>query len=347
MTQITKELGAFVSGGLKCKKDARDQDFAALARARTQDEILTSKSKIPMNASLHKILIKIQERDPLHAKKLKRNLSKLDGIYSAQCERFLTKYECYLEKRGKDLEYGVECYLRMIGDFMYEQLRFSESGRYSSNSFSEVNQRVYNNPEVMDYFMNGLLLSQVLWKHHYKIFSFFAEKFSDHKDDIRSYLELGGGHGLFMSESIRVLQNQSDYTLVDISPTSLEVSRDFIGAHPIDYVLSDIFLFEPNRKYDFITMGEVIEHVENPVDLLKKLRSLLKPNGVVFLTTPTNAPSIDHIYLFRNAEDVRAIIHQADLRIIDEIKVYAEDLPENLAVELKVTMMYGCFLGNK
>jgi trans-aconitate methyltransferase len=91
-------------------------------------------------------------------------------------------------------------------------------------------------------------------------------------------------------------------------------------------------------------MGEVIEHVEDPVALLNKLKELLAPNGVIFMTTPTNAPSIDHIYLFRNALEVIDVIHEAGLEVIEDIKVYAEDLPEEMAIKLKVTMMYGCFL---
>lgn len=297
-----------------------------------------------MNLTLQSIIERIQQQDPLHAKKLKRNLKNLSSDYETKCNIFLEKYQNYLSSSNKSLENGVDNYLKMIADFMYEQLRFSETGKYSSTSFEEVNKRVYNNPEVMDYFMNGLLLSQVLWKHHYSIFSFFSQNFPKYKNNIYNYLEIGGGHGLFISEAINVLGNNTKFTLVDISPTSIEVSKKFIGAHPVEYVLSDIFKYETNIKYNFITMGEVIEHVEDPVALLNKLKELLAPNGVIFMTTPTNAPSIDHIYLFRNAQEVIDIIQKAGLEVIEDIKVYAEDLPEEMAIELKVTMMYGCFL---
>lgn len=297
-----------------------------------------------MNLTLQSIIERIQQQDPLHAKKLKRNLKNLSSDYETKCNVFLEKYQNYLSSSNKSLENGVDNYLKMIADFMYEQLRFSETGKYSSTSFEEVNKRVYNNPEVMDYFMNGLLLSQVLWKHHYSIFSFFSQNFPKYKNNIYNYLEIGGGHGLFISEAINVLGNNTKFTLVDISPTSIEVSKKFIGAHPVEYVLSDIFKYETNTKYNFITMGEVIEHVEDPVALLNKLKELLAPNGVIFMTTPTNAPSIDHIYLFRNAQEVIDIIQKAGLEVIEDIKVYAEDLPEEMAIELKVTMMYGCFL---
>ena len=297
-----------------------------------------------MNQELQNIIDKIQETDPLHAKKLKRNLKNLSEDYQAKCESFIVKYNRYLQSTHKDLDFGIACYQRMIADFMYEQVRFMETGKYSSTSFDEVNKRVYNNPEVMEYFMNGLLLSQVLWKHHYTMFSFFANHFLPYGKNAKSYLEIGGGHGLFISNAIDVLGAQTEFHLLDISPTSLEVSKEIIGDYPVNYILKDIFLFEPGKKYDFITMGEVLEHVEDPVKLLKVLKSLLNEGGTIFMTTPTNAPSIDHIYLFSNAAEIRALIAEAGLTIADELCVYAEDLPEEKAIELKVTMMYGCFL---
>lgn len=297
-----------------------------------------------MNEKLQVILDKVMEINPLHGKKLRRNIKSQDATYFEHCGEFLDKYENYLTSINRTLDFGIESYCRMIDDFMYEQLRFQESGKYSNTSFDEVNQRVYNNPEVMEYFMNGLLLSQILWKHHYTMFSFFSERFHTYAHSAKSYLEVGGGHGLFISEAIRVLGTQSHFSLLDISPTSLEVSRHFVGDKSVTYILSDIFAFNSPEKYDFISMGEVLEHVENPVALLEKLKSLLQPNGVIFMTTPTNAPSIDHIYLFKNATDIREIISEAGLEVCEEIGIYAEDLPEEMAIELKITMMYGAFI---
>jgi 2-polyprenyl-3-methyl-5-hydroxy-6-metoxy-1,4-benzoquinol methylase len=43
-------------------------------------------------------------------------------------------------------------------------------------------------------------------------------------------------------------------------------------------------------KYDFITAIEVIEHAPDPLAMLKLIRSLLKPGGVLFLTTGNAKP---------------------------------------------------------
>lgn len=42
----------------------------------------------------------------------------------------------------------------------------------------------------------------------------------------------------------------------------------------------------PDRQFDTIMMGELIEHIERPYDLLRALRPLLAPGGRVVLSTP-------------------------------------------------------------
>jgi SAM-dependent methyltransferase len=44
-------------------------------------------------------------------------------------------------------------------------------------------------------------------------------------------------------------------------------------------------LIRPNDEYDVIVACDVIEHVPNPFDLLKQLRSQLKPNGMLVVST--------------------------------------------------------------
>jgi len=52
--------------------------------------------------------------------------------------------------------------------------------------------------------------------------------------------------------------------------------------------------FPDNRLYDVIVSLAVIEHVNDPENLLKKFKSVLKNDGKIVLTTPT--PSVDWIH---------------------------------------------------
>jgi 2-polyprenyl-3-methyl-5-hydroxy-6-metoxy-1,4-benzoquinol methylase len=297
-----------------------------------------------MGELLSEVLAKIERLEPMHSKKLAKSISKHDAHFFDEAEVFLAKYSRFLVEIGKDLDFAVASYLRMCADTMYEQIRFLESGEYSSKTFVEVNKRVYSNPAVMEYYMHGLLLSQLLWRHHYATFSFFRQTLPLYKGGIGRYLEVGGGHGLFTSEALRTLDARATVDMVDISASSIEMARRFVASDRVRFTTADVFEYHVAVPYDFITMGEVMEHVENPVSLLRKLGELLSDNGRLFVTVPANAPAIDHIYLFRSADEVREHIARAGFEVDREFTMYAEDVTAARAEKLKVTLMYGAFL---
>src|SRR5215475_2574724 len=117
--------------------------------------------------SFSNVLSKIEVLDPLHSKKIKKDLEDFDATFYKKADAFTDRVEDYLKKQNKDLDYGIDCYLRMIADVRIETMHFARTGEYTSKSFEDANERVYNNPDVMEYYMNALLMSQFLWGHHY------------------------------------------------------------------------------------------------------------------------------------------------------------------------------------
>lgn len=297
-----------------------------------------------MDNVLEVLVSKIESQDPLHGKKIRKNITHYDTAYFEIINLFLNKYAKFLKEIGKDIDFAVECYMKWLADFRYRHLRFMESGEYASKSFDEVNTRVYSNPETMEWYYHGLLISQALWDQHYVIFSFFIRNLPKYRDRVKSYLEIGGGHGLFISEATRILDRGVEFSLLDISPTAIEMSRKFIENRDIHYILSDVFKFHPQRRYDFITLGEVLEHVEDPLKLLRVLREFLSDSGTIFVSVPANAPTMDHLYLFRNADEIRRLFQKANLAVEEETMKYAEDLPKEKLEKFKVTLEYGAFL---
>lgn len=297
-------------------------------------------------SKLNSIVAKIANENPLHGKKLKENLQLLDDKFFGWAEVFLNKYLRFLEKTGIGLDEAIKFYLNKVNENIYEMVNFFQTGKYRYSSFEEVNARVYANKEVMESYMYGLLLSQVLWKQHYLIFDFYRSNLSNY-NTYKNYLEVGGGHGLFINEATELLDHNIEYDLVDVSEKSLEVAESFIDYKGINYIHSDIFEYESNKKYDFISMGEVLEHVENPEALLNKLKSMLNYEGKIFITTPTNAPDIDHIYLFNNTEEIRVLINNCGFNIEQEIEVPTENISPEKAHKRKICVMYAAFLSHK
>jgi len=296
---------------------------------------------------IEEIVRQIEVKNPLHAKKLKRSIKKMDTYFFERSEKFLTTYELLLAKEDETIDYSIDCYLKMISDFNFEAINFLETGSYSSSSFEEVNKRVYDQPGIMKYYMHGLLLSQFLFFHHYEVLLFFNEVIDREQHTIKRYLEIGGGHGLYISEAIASIGVQANYDMVDISESSLELAKKLVAHTDVNYIHKDVFDFEPIEKYDFITMGEVLEHVEDPIALLKRIGGFLTEKGKLFITTPTNAPAIDHIYLFKNAEEIRDLIEEAGFKIETEFCIFSEDLPPELAEQYKISMLFAGVLTKK
>jgi len=71
---------------------------------------------------------------------------------------------------------------------------------------------------------------------------------------------------------------------IDISQHAVDYAREHLGLPARKGVLAEAG-YEP-ESFDAITMFDVIEHVLDPVAELRLVRRLLKPGGVVMLSTP-------------------------------------------------------------
>ena len=91
-------------------------------------------------------------------------------------------------------------------------------------------------------------------------------------------------------------------------------------------------------------MGEVLEHLDEPLLILNKLSSLLSENGYLWLTTPTNAPALDHVYLFRSRQEIIDLLEEADLQIVKDFGCFAEDVTEEMAIRFDISYLFGAFL---
>jgi len=296
---------------------------------------------------LGNIIEKIEAKNARHGKKLRKSLSGLEEQFYTEAELFYSKYEVFAKEGGKDLDYGIDSYLRVVSDYVYEQIRFMQSGEYSCKSFEDAYEKVYNNPDVMEYYMHGLLMTQFLWKHHFEMWKFFRASLNSVPNKTDKYLEIGGGHGLFLDEAIKIFSEDADYHMVDISKSSLDMAKNFVKGKNVKFMLQDIYEYDVDIKYDFITMGEVLEHVERPVELMQQLNRLLNDDGYAFITVPTNAPAIDHIYLFEDAEAVKNTFDKAGFEVVRELSSYSDDAKRGKKYNVKVPMLYGALIQKK
>ncbi len=300
---------------------------------------------------LNDLVEEISKKDKLHSKKIHANVEFIQKNYPLQLIELISLVRNYFNHLNLDIERIASDYLKMIKDMRTEGLYFYKHGKYRCDNQAIANEYVYSKPEVMTYYMNALLVSQVMWKHHFNIFMYFQSHlkplFKNHSS--LSILDIGPGHGFFSYLTKKEFPDYEKIDIVDISDTSLQMTKNIIGfdEHKIKYFKQDIFEYDNSNKYDFIVLGEVIEHLDNPKQILRKLSKLLKPNGILWLTTPTNSPALDHVYLFKTKEDVFSLIDESALTIVDSCNYFAEDMDEETALKNKITNLVGLFCKNE
>lgn len=119
----------------------------------------------------------------------------------------------------------------------------------------------------------------------------FEEKFSTKLTDktLQTYqaLDIGCGGGI-LAESLSSLGLNVigiDASLPSIR--SAQIHGEKVNSK-VEYIHSTIEHYinqNPQNQFDFIFAMEIIEHVNNPAIFLKNVLSLLKPDGILFIST--------------------------------------------------------------
>jgi len=97
-------------------------------------------------------------------------------------------------------------------------------------------------------------------------------------------LDVGGGSGWLLGEAKRVEPRLKRTVVVDIDGGAKAEAE---AAGHVFY-LSRVEEVEIDRKFDLIFLLNLIEHVDDPVAVLAKMRSLLAPGGRILVKTPNH-----------------------------------------------------------
>jgi 2-polyprenyl-3-methyl-5-hydroxy-6-metoxy-1,4-benzoquinol methylase len=104
-----------------------------------------------------------------------------------------------------------------------------------------------------------------------------------------SLLDVGAGLGVF---PFRMNEAGLDCTALDPDPQAGKHLSEVVGVRTLT---GDFFDMESNAlgRFDLITFNKVIEHVEDPVAMLRKAADLLNPRGVVYVEVPDVAAAAE------------------------------------------------------
>lgn len=294
------------------------------------------------------ILNIIFSKFPIQERKIKNYFQEIPSM-EEDLEIFLERYAEFMKLEHITSQKLADAYLEMLDQLMFCRKEFISSGEYLTKNQAEAFHHTYDNEEAMTNYMLALALSQFIWKHHYLIFKFYQDIIQQLKET-DSVLEVGSGHGLFLLELLKKIDNSITIDVVDISKSSIRMTQNIVKSINADYLeninfyISDINDYQANKIYDFITMGEVIEHVDSPLMILKNLHRLLSENGRLFITTCANCPAIDHVYYFKNAEEIKLLLNEAGFTIDAELIVPSESKSEKYLEKFKVDILYAAVL---
>ena len=100
-------------------------------------------------------------------------------------------------------------------------------------------------------------------------------------------LDVGCGNGFFLEFARRAGWSVVG---VDFDEGAVKAAR----SRGMDIRHGGVDAIDPTERFDGITLGHVIEHVYDPIAVLKKCHHLLKPGGWIWLQTP-NLDALGHV----------------------------------------------------
>ena len=137
-------------------------------------------------------------------------------------------------------------------------------------------------------------------------------------------LEIGTGAGFFLKAAVRAGWDGSG---LELSSEAAAYARDTLGLD-VRQTPAEEMPFEPG-SFDAVAMFEVIEHLRDPIAVLRAARRALRPGGVLVVSTPNlNALShwalgkdwavfspLEHLYYFTERTLDRALVKAGFSRV--------------------------------
>lgn len=148
-----------------------------------------------------------------------------------------------------------------------------------------------------DYNKNILDIDKLnMMKWHKTVLSFLDKDLSGKK-----MLEVGCGNGDF--SNYLAVNNNADILGLDFSTESIKIAnqkKEVFGAKTSSFMVGDAQNISlPDNSFDIIVSCECLEHIPVPQKMVSEIFRLLKPGGMVVLTTENyfNAYAYHRLYL--------------------------------------------------
>ncbi|MBL7921288.1 MAG: class I SAM-dependent methyltransferase [Bacteroidia bacterium] len=163
----------------------------------------------------------------------------------------------------------------------------------------------------------------------------------DNMKGCKNVLEMGYGEGNFTNELVKRNFNP---TIIDGSDVLLDKAKSLYG----DKVNVAHALFEeyiPETKFDCVLATHVLEHVDEPVALLKHMKNWITPNGKIIIIVPNKESIHRQLSVIMGLQPALDTLGGRD-KLVGHQRVYSLQTLENDVIKagLKVSDTCGFFL---
>jgi 2-polyprenyl-3-methyl-5-hydroxy-6-metoxy-1,4-benzoquinol methylase len=227
-----------------------------------------------------------------------------------------------------------------------EELYFRRHERYRLEKFEDALETVYSNTPFMTRYMDGLLVSDVIWINHCRCMMHYTQTFLPGLNDNAAVLEIGPGHGLLLhlSDGHEHLGSMAAWDISDASLASAAHTLKTLGtARDVTFEKRNIFdtdiLSDTHaNSFDGVVLSEVLEHLERPGDAIDVLYHICKPEGQIWINVPANSPAPDHLYLVNEISEVVALVRKSGFEIVETLALPTSGTTLENAVKKKLTV---------
>ena len=115
------------------------------------------------------------------------------------------------------------------------------------------------------------------------LLTWYPKRVLQHAGAAVSLLELGLGHGYTTDIFARRFNR---HVVLEGSPAVIENFRDKYPGCRAQIVETWFETFSSDERFDLIVMGFILEHVHDPVEILRRFRDFLAPGGRMFVAVP-------------------------------------------------------------
>lgn len=149
--------------------------------------------------------------------------------------------------------------------------------KFYNKTFYTKNNKNFNNSALKEQLKEKKYFNYK-WKKIFDNFKTFNKNLKKKK-----VLDIGCGYG----QCILYLKNKGlDCYGLDPSDHAIEYCKNK-GLKAEISNLDELDIFG-NTKFDFVIMNNVLEHLRDPITIIKKIKKILKRNGIIFIEVPND-----------------------------------------------------------